>query len=139
MIEQSAVAGVMEGCCSYRAKKYFCEALTRLMWHTLLIWVSDNHPDKQHHEGFLKYVSDLQDEMSSDTFQQTHAQPCFTDIAQLFGQYLDHLQVSKGLHSTFWKSYIDMVGSIQLAFIGALYEGNWELHLSAIDSMMHCL
>ncbi len=140
IIAEGSVAAVMEGCHYNRAiriHKYIYEALMRLVWRAFLMWVNDNHPNKQEHlEEFLEYVSDLHDEMSSDALDQTYAQPCFTDIAQLFAQYLDHLRVSNGPLSTFWMSYIDMVGSILLALIRSSREGNWELHLSAIQSMI---
>ena len=47
-------------------------------------------------------------------------------------QFLSYLRHDNGNLSTFWMSYVDMVGDILLGLIRVSREGNWQLHLFAI-------
>ena len=53
-----------------------------------------------------------------------------------FEKYCDHLRNNNGPLSAFWMSYLDMVGRILLALLRSSREGNWELHMAAVRSMI---
>ena len=58
------------------------------------------------------------------------------DSLILWNQFLSYLRHDSGNSSTFWMSYVDMVGDILLGLIRDSREGNWELHLFAIRKMI---
>ena len=60
----------------------------------------------------------------------------FVNTVDLLSSYLAFLQEDNGPLSSFWMSYIDMVGNMLLGMIWASREGNWYLHLSAIRDMI---
>ena len=57
------------------------------------------------------------------------------DFVKLFDKYMEFLRHEYGKLSKFWLSYLDMV-EILLRRLRASREGNWELHISAIRSMI---
>ena len=50
-------------------------------------------------------------------------------------EYFEKLRKQSGQIASFWMSYIDIV-DILLGLIRASREGNWQLHLNAIHSMI---
>jgi len=67
----------------------------------------------------------------------------FTDMvsADLFKEFFDkfsvflHTRCEESPTFTFWSSYVSMVESL-LMFVTATREGNWNLHLSALQAMV---
>ena len=57
------------------------------------------------------------------------------DFVKLFDKYVEFLRYENGKLSKFWLAYLDMV-EIPLRLLRASREGNWELYVSAIRSMI---
>ena len=57
------------------------------------------------------------------------------DFVKLFDKYVEFLRYENGKLSKFWLAYLDMV-YIPLRLLRASWEGNWELYVSAIRSMI---
>ena len=57
-------------------------------------------------------------------------------VYQLWSQYLEHLRQENSKLSTFWVSYIHLVGDVLLGLIRASREGNLLLHLYAVHHMI---
>ena len=54
----------------------------------------------------------------------------------LWGDFLEHLRHSNGELSAYWMSYVDIVENVLLGLLRAAREGNWDLHLSAIRTLI---
>lgn len=108
-----------------------------MAWKGFMTWVEENHGDHvERVTSLLKQVSNLHDDLC-----QQHFEPLLTDddvvqTAQLWNEYLEHLRCRNGDLSTFWISYLDIVGDVLLDLIRASREGNWELHLSAVEKLI---
>ena len=57
------------------------------------------------------------------------------DFVKFFGKYVEFLRYENGKLSKFWLAYLDMV-EIPLRLLRASREGNWELYVSGIRSMI---
>ena len=140
IIAEGSVAAVMEGRQYNRAvrvHKCVYEALMRIAYRGFPEWLADNHPDKKAHlQQCLELISDLHAEMNSTSYQETVVHPTFTSVAELFQEYLDHLRHHNGPLSSFWMSYVDIVESILLGLLRAAREGDWNLHMFAIQEMI---
>jgi len=60
----------------------------------------------------------------------------FTEVQTLCKQFQDHLHHDNGDLSSFRMSYVDIVETILLALLRTIPEGNWSLHLPAIQSLI---
>ena len=54
----------------------------------------------------------------------------------LWGDFLEHLRHSNGELSAYWMSYIDIVENVVLGLLHTARESNWDLHLSAIRTLI---
>ena len=68
--------------------------------------------------ALLDQVSDAREEMSKPEFGQLLSIDGLADLLILWNQFLSYLGYDNGNLSTFWMSYVDMVGDILLRLIG---------------------
>ena len=111
-----------------RAHKLMAEALHHMRLETYLQSVSDDDAQQTR-----QLVTDMQkafpqpeyhNMVSSERFQQFQA------------SYDSFLEANSHKHTfAFWSSYCDMV-EILLLFLRGTREGNWELHLASVRSML---
>ncbi|KAK3730477.1 hypothetical protein QZH41_014705 [Actinostola sp. cb2023] len=140
ILAEGSVSSVIEGKMYNRAvriHKYIYEALMRLIWQQFIPWLTANHADKVRELRVLEVkVNDMVDEVDPKQCESILNSDCFKEMHSLWKQYLQYLRSENGPLSTFWMSYIDIVGDILLGLIRASREGNWQLHLHAIRNMI---
>ena len=59
-----------------------------------------------------------------------------TELMTLWRDFVEHLRHNNGELSAYWMSYVDMVEDVVLGLLRASREGNWMLHLNAIQTMI---
>ena len=105
MIAEGAIAGVMEGRKYNRAvrlHKIVYEAMMRLAWKGLLLWIQVNHGAEVHHlEEALKSISTFHDEVSQTSFTAFMDDAYYTRMPILCQQYLAAMGNDKPL-TAFW-------------------------------------
>ena len=103
-----------------RVHKYIYEALLRLDWKGFIPWLETHHPNQIHSvSALLDQVSDAREEMSQAKFDELLSSDCLADSLILWNQFLSYLRHENENLSTFWMSYVDMVGDILLGLIRA--------------------
>jgi hypothetical protein len=138
IIAEGSVGPVMEGRQYNRAvriHKYVYEALLRVAWKGFMPWIVENHPEKKDDiEQALELIEDFREDISqySDTFSEDNV----TSLIEIFCKYLLFLKHDNGDLSSYWISYIEIVGNILLGLIRASREGDWDLHLAVINQMI---
>lgn len=60
----------------------------------------------------------------------------FTKLIIKWNSFLSHLRCNNGELSAYWMSYIDLVENVVLGLLRGSREGNWDLHLNAIRSLI---
>ena len=141
IVAEGSVIAVMEGRHynrSVRTHKYIYEGLLRLVWEGFLPWLKERNPTKVNHvEQALELLSDLYEDISElPSFEETLQHDMFLSTLEQFEIYCEHLRNSNGPLSSFWMSYIDLVGGILLGLIRASREGDWNLHMTSVRSMI---
>ncbi len=84
----------------------------------------------------MELVSDLHQDITRQMYDDTLHHDSFQTTVVLFNKYLNHLRNSNGDLSSYWMSYVDMVGGALLGLLRASREGDWNLHMSAIYLMI---
>ncbi|KAL8625537.1 hypothetical protein ACOMHN_014626 [Nucella lapillus] len=140
ILAEGSVTKVLEGKNYKRAvrtHKCVFEALMRMIWQGFIPWITDRHADMLPVVQELdNLISDFHDDVGQVTFQALLDNPVVCQILDLWDEYLQHLRHDNGDLSAFWMSYVDMVEDILLGLLRASREGNWDLHLHAIRSMI---
>lgn len=111
----------------------------RLVWAEFTQWI-DDHLQQQSAtiEAVLEEVNKMTDDLHQQVFDSLLQSPRFTELMQLWAEFLDHLRHNSGQLSGYWMSYIDMVEEVLFGLLRASREGNWDLHLGAIRAMIRC-
>jgi len=118
-----------------RLCKLMYEALLRLAGKGFSIWLEEYQSDDLPHlAGMITALESLQENVSNETIDTVLADASCIRVFNLFDKYLNHLRFSNGQLATFWMSYVDMVENL-LVLIRSSREGNWMLHLSAINQV----
>ena len=90
----------------------------RIAWRGFADWISEVHPHKKISlEKMLELVSDLHEDIQRQTYEDTLHNSMLQSTATLFNEYLDHLRNHNGALSSFWMSYVDMVGGLLLGLL----------------------
>jgi hypothetical protein len=120
-----------------RIHKYVYEALMRLAWRGFACWLEQVHPEKKNHlEQMQELASDLHENVNKGTYDEILGHPIVHSTASLFQEYLNHLRHDNGALSSYWMSYVDMVGDLLLGLLRSSREGDWALHMSTIHAMI---
>lgn len=140
LVVQGSVSGVVEGKAYNRAvrvHKCIYEGLLRIAWKGFLIWMEKNHARSvERVTALLTHVSQFHDEIGQHSFEILLEHDDLEHTALLWDEYLEYLRHDNGDLSAFWMSYLDIVGEILLGLIRASREGNWDLHMSAIQKLI---
>ena len=131
IVAQGSINGVMNGHHynrSMRSHKCVMEALQRLRWQVFLNTLPDEEKD-----SVLGVLVILQSSFPSAAFQEHVQSERFADVLKSYSQFIS----THSNDPTFavWSSYIEMV-ELLLLFVRATREGNWDLHLSSIRSLL---
>ena len=96
-----------------------------------------DHTQVNQIEESLSLLKDLL-ETSQDTskYSELLNYELFFLIYGQFEKYCEHLRNTNGPLSAFWMRYLDMVRGILLALLRSSREGNWNLHMAAVHSMI---
>ena len=115
-----------------RIHKIVMEALQRMQW---LVYISSDNVHEVP-DPFVSAINDIQKSCESKNVHAllAHVQSTFNSIHTDFKRFCEDLSSKQPL-ANFWGSYIQMV-QLLLCFIRATREGNWNLHLECIKSML---
>ena len=109
----------------------------RLAWAEFTQWMEDNLQEKSAViKAFLEMVQSMVVELDQVKFDNVLQSPLLSELITLWNDFLEHLRHNNGELSTYWMSYIDMVQDVVLGLLCASREGNWDLHLHAIRTMI---
>ena len=99
-------------------------------------WLTENRENKKRavDDAFNRLTS-LCDNICKAEFQDKLRNQSFSELTQLFDQYMSYLRHENRKLSQFWISYLDMV-EILLGLLRVSREGDWKLHLSCIRKMV---
>ena len=140
LVAEGSINGVLDGKHYNRAvrvHKYIYEALMRLAWAGFTNWVEENVPEKSAMiKSFLEEVNRMVGELNQKQLSNLLKCSFLTELMSLWGDFLEHLRHSNGDLSAYWMSYIDIVENVLLGLLRAAREGNWDLHLSAIRTLI---
>ena len=139
IVAEGSINGVLDGKHYNRAirvHKYIYEALMRLVWEEFLLWAEDNQEASTTIEAFVDKVNSMVCDVNQEEFDDMLDSPLLAKLVTLWSDFLEYLRHNNGELSTYWMSYIDIVESVVLGLLRASHEGNWCLHLSAIQSMI---
>ena len=119
-----------------RLHKIIYEALMRIVWKGFHSWLEDNHPDDlPYMNAVVLKMKELYDDLCQSRLNEVIQNESCARIFMLYNTYFEKLRKQSGQIASFWLSYIDIV-DILLGLIRASREGNWQLHLNAIYSMI---
>ena len=119
-----------------RLHKIIYEALMRIMWEGFHSWLEDNHPDDLPYMNVVVLkMKELYDDLCQSRLNEVIQNESCARIFMLYNTYFEKLRKQSGQIASFWMTYIDIV-DILLGLIRASREGNWQLHLNAIHSMI---
>ena len=140
LVAEGSIKGVVDGKQYNRAvrvHKYIYEALMRLAWAGFTHWVEENFPERNAMiKSFLEKVNRMVWELNQKQLSNLLQSSDLAGIMSLWGDFLEHLRHSNGQLSAYWMSYIDIVENVVLGLLRAAREGNWDLHLSAIRTLI---
>ncbi|XP_038062969.1 uncharacterized protein LOC119733637 [Patiria miniata] len=137
LIAEGAIDGVMGGHDynrAMRAHKIVCEALHRLMFDAYLGTLQDEEQESVHqllHGMRQSYVS-----LGSGFANRLRSEEN-DELMRLEESYKNYIEAACRVNKTFafWMSYTSMV-QVLLMLIRASREGDWQLHLSSLRSML---
>lgn len=139
VLAEGSVAGVLEGRKynrGVRFHKLLYEGLMRLAWREFPSWLELHNAHENHHlDVVATEVSEMVQDLHQETSEEVLKHSSFLKVSHLFQEYLEYLRHGSTVLAKFWMSYIDMV-DILLNLLRASREGNWNLHLSAIHSLI---
>ena len=137
IIAEGSINAVMDGHVynrSIRVHKLVYEALMRLAWKEFQSWCNEQQ-HQAHVDSLMTKIATLTADLCQTTFEQVMGSPSFHQVANLFSEFREHLRNDNGPLACFWSSYLEMV-EIVLNLVRASHEGNWQMHLVAIDDMI---
>ena len=139
VVTEGSVAAVLDGRKYNRALRFhklMYEALMRKAWSGFKTWVTENRKnEKRAIESAFEDLNSSSTNICGAEFGRKLGDPSFSELTQLFDQYMGFLRQENWKLSQFWASYLDMV-EVLLGLLRASREGNWELHLSCIRKMV---
>ena len=139
VVTEGSVSGVLEGRRYNRAVRFhklMYEALMRAAWSGFETWLTENRENKKRAvDDAFNGLTSLCENICKAEFQDKLRNQSFSELTQLFDQYMSYLRHENGKLPQFWISYLDMV-EILLGLLRASREGDWKLHLSCIRKMV---
>ena len=109
----------------------------RLASAEFTLWVEDNVQERSAViKSFLDQVNSMVGDLNQQKFDSLLQNPLLTELMILWQDFLEDLRHNNGGLSAYWMSYIDMVEDVVLCLLHGSHEGNWDLHLNAIRTMI---
>lgn len=140
IVAEGSINGVLDGKHYNRAvrvHKYIHEVLMRLAWAEFTQWVEDNVPERSGMiKSFLDNVKDKASDLTQQELNNLLQSPLLAELITVWTDSLEHLHHDNGELFTFLMSYIAKVEDIVIGVLYASREGDWELHLHAIRTMI---
>lgn len=120
-----------------RFHKLMFEACMRLVWESFVDWIKEKGEETEILDHAVEKIKALDDsdKMDDEIFQSVSTDNAVIQLFELFQKFCTMLRDDNGSLSQFWMSYIDLV-TVLLNLIRAAREGNWILHLTAIEAMI---
>ena len=103
-----------------------------MVWEEFLLFAGK---DREANSTIRVFV-DKVDGVVCDLNQQTFDRYSVNQLDDLWNSFLEFLRCDNRKLSAYWMSYIDMVENVLLALLRDSHEGNWNLHLTTIRSMI---
>eukprot|EP00057_Strongylocentrotus_purpuratus_P019489 XP_011673963.1 PREDICTED: uncharacterized protein LOC105442958 [Strongylocentrotus purpuratus] len=113
---------------SLRTHKLVCEALHRLCWQAFFDTLSEEDQAQSQ-----KIVSDMQAAFPSQDFDYYIDSEAYQNLSTSYDNFI--IENKNNETFQFWCSYMEMVGDL-LQFIRATRQGDWNLHLFCVRSML---
>ena len=79
----------------------------------------------------MDLVSDFHVDITNQYFEEL-LNTVLKSMIELFKTFLEYLRSDSGPMSSYWMSYVDIVG-ILLSLVCSSHEGNWNLHWLAVS------
>ncbi len=139
IVAEGSTNGVIDGKQYNRAirvHKCIYEALMRLAWAEFTLWIDGNGEKSAVIKSCVDKVNDMADDLNQQNFSNLLYSPQLLELMILWRDFLEHLRHINGELSGYWMSYIDMVEHVILGLLRASREGNLDLHMNAIRSMI---
>ena len=109
----------------------------RLAWAEFTLWVEDNVQERSAViKSFLDQVNSMVGDLNQQKFDSLLQNPLLTELMILWQDFLEDLRHNNGGLSAYWMSYIDIVEDVVCGLLHGSREGNWDLHLNAIRTMI---
>jgi len=140
VVVQGSVSAVLDGRHynhTVRAHKLVYEALLRMAWKHFEdhVDLEFDDADKIIIDDALYNLSQLSTDLCENQWQSVIQLESVQFMVNAFEKFMNFLRTSNGPLSTFWMSYMDMI-NLMLDTIRASREGNWDLHLAFIRSII---
>jgi len=140
VVAPGSVAAVLEGRHynrAVRAHKLVYEVLLRIAWKHFETHVEleFNETEKNKVAEALYNLSQLSTDLCETQWQSVIKVESVQFMLRAFEKFMNFLRTSNGPLSMFWMSYVDMI-NLMLDTIRASREGNWDLHLASIRSII---
>ena len=139
IIAEGSLSGVFSGRKYNRSlcfHKLMYEALMWLAWRGFSDWMEDHSDiEKLHVNTALDNIQKMSSAINQTSINDVTYHPSYAHLKGLFDQYMRFLDKDNGMLSSFWVSYLDMV-EVVLSTVRATREGNWQLHLASVRSMV---
>lgn len=136
IIAEGSIDSILEGRKynrGVRLCKLIYEALMRLAWKAFTSWIKNNHQRAlEDLEITIEAICSLHKNTCGVSLKNVLQQQSFEKIFALYKQFLMHWKTNCGQMAAFWVSFID-IAEILLDLVRASREGDWLLHLSAIQ------
>jgi len=139
IVAEGSINGVIDGKQYNRAirvHKCIYEALMRLAWAEFTLWVDSNEEKSAVIKSCVDKVNDIADDLNQHNFSDLLDSPQLLELMILWRAFTEHLRHNNGELSGYWMSYIDMVEHVILGLLRASREGNWDLHINAIRTLI---
>ena len=136
---EGSINGVLDGKHynhAVRVHKCIYEALMRLVWAQFLIWTENDQESHSTAVLYFEQVNSMDSDLNQRSFNKLFVSQLLPKLMAKWNSFLHHLRCDNGELSAYWMSYIDLVENLILGLLHGSREGNWNLHLIAIRSLI---
>ena len=139
VVAEGSTKGVLTGKHYNRAVRFhklLYESMMRMVWEKFVAWMEERLMEENRSlQEIYEDLGELDSENGTGIFRRLLESNKFERIFELFHVYFDKLTKQNGSMSEFWVSYVTMVSTL-LNIIRASREGNFQLHLESIESII---
>ena len=106
------------------------------MWAQFLIWTENDQESHSTAVLFFEQVISMASDLNQRSFNKLFISELLPKLMAKWNSFLHHLHCDNGELSAYWMSYIDLVENVILGLLCGSREGNWNLYLIAIRSLI---